>query len=177
MTGMKGSLKSEGQSPKLKSSARQLLFEVADDLPDVGIHFHAVFDEAAGVENRAVVAPAKGFTNGVERAFGHLTREIHGDLARKGDILGATFAGHVGEANVEVFGDFLLNDFNADGMTAFLVQNLAEQAFNDFEAQFLAREGGVGGHANQRAFQAADVAANAVREKTHDFIRSEERRV
>src|ERR1035437_5206473 len=114
MTGMKGSLKSEGQSPKLKSSARQLLFEVTDDLADVGIHFHAVFEEAAGVEHRAVIAFAKGLTNSGEPAFRHLAREIHGDLAREGDVLGATFAAHLGEADVEVFGDFLLNDFNAD---------------------------------------------------------------
>jgi len=30
-----------------------------DNLTDIGIHFHAVFDEAAGVEDGAVVAPPK----------------------------------------------------------------------------------------------------------------------
>ena len=50
--------------------ARQIL--VIDDLADVGVHFHAVFDEAAGVQDGAVVAPAKGFADGVEGAFGQL---------------------------------------------------------------------------------------------------------
>src|ERR1700722_16472383 len=68
-------------------SAEQLFFEVADDLADVRVHFHAVFDEATGMEDRAVVTPAKGFANGVERAFCHLAREKHGDLSWESDVL------------------------------------------------------------------------------------------
>ena len=149
----------------------QLLFEVMDDLADVGVHFHAVFDEAAGVQHRAVIASAEGFADGVERAFGHLAREIHGDLARKGDVFRPAFAGHVGQADVKMFGDFFLDDFDADGKPAFFVKNFAQQAFDDFDGQFFAGERGVGSHADERAFEPADVGADAVGQKIHDFLR------
>ena len=74
-------------------SAHQLLFQIADDLPDARIDGHAVFHQTAGVEHGAVVASAKGFTNGVEGAFGHLPREEHGDLTREGDVFRAALAG------------------------------------------------------------------------------------
>ena len=43
----------------------QLLFEIVDHLTDIGVHFHAVFDEAAGVQNRAVIAATVGFADGI----------------------------------------------------------------------------------------------------------------
>ena len=110
-----------------------------NDLADVGVHFHAVFDEAAGVQHRAVIASAEGFADGVERAFGHLAGEIHGDLARKGDVLRPALAGHVGEADVKMFGDLFLDDFDADGETAFFVEDFAQQAFDDFDRSAFCR--------------------------------------
>jgi len=103
------------------------------------------------VQHRAVVASAEGFADGVERTFGHLAREIHGDLAREGDVFRAALAGHVGEADVKMFGNFFLDDFDADGKTAFFVQDFAQQSFNDFDAQFFPGERGVGSHADERA--------------------------
>ena len=47
-------------------SAHQLLFQVVDDLAHLRIDLHAVIDQAAGVEDGAVVAPAKGFADAVE---------------------------------------------------------------------------------------------------------------
>ena len=105
-----------------------------DDLADIGVHFHAVFHEAAGVEHGAVVAAAEGFADGVERAFGHLAREIHGDLAREGDVFRAAFAGHVGQADVKMLGDSFLDDFDADGEPAFLVEDFAQQTFDHLDA-------------------------------------------
>ena len=43
--------------------------------------------------------------------------------------------------------------------------------FDHLEGQLLAGQRGVGGHADQRAFQAADVGANAVGQEIHDFLR------
>ncbi len=51
MTGMAQMSKVEGASVERGKSAHQLLFQIADDLTDVGVHFHAVFDEAAGVQH------------------------------------------------------------------------------------------------------------------------------
>ena len=52
-----------------------------DHLADIGVHFHAVFDEAAGVQHGTVIAPPKSFPDGIERAFGHMARKIHCHLA------------------------------------------------------------------------------------------------
>src|SRR6185437_3229375 len=118
-----------GRMPCPTVSAHQLLLEVADNLADAGIDFHAVFHEAAGMQDGAVIAAAKGFADGTERAFGHLTRQEHRDLAWESDIFRAALAGHVGQANVKMFGHLFLNDFDADGIAAFLVQDFAEQSF------------------------------------------------
>ena len=87
-----------------------LLFQLTP--AHVGIDFHAVFHQAAGVQNGAVIAAAEGFANGVQGAFGQLAREEHGDLAREGDVFRPAFAGHVGQANIEMFRDFLLDDLD-----------------------------------------------------------------
>ena len=81
--------------------------------------------------------------DGVERAFRHLARKIHGDLAGEGDVFRAALAGHVGQANVKMFRDLLLNDFDVDGKTAFFVQDFTQQAFDDFDGEFLAGKRGV----------------------------------
>jgi len=118
-----------------------------------------------------VVASAEGFADGAEGAFGHSPREEHGDLPRERDVLGAAFAGHVGETDVEVFGDFLLDGLDADGVAAFLVEDLAQQAFHDFQRELFAGQRGVGGDADERAFEAPDVGADAVREEIENFRR------
>src|ERR1041385_1210073 len=110
-----------------KTLAEELLLQVADVVADLGVHFHAAFDEAAGVEHGAVVASTEGFADGVEGTVGEIARKKHGDLARKGDVLGPAFAGHVGDANVVVFGDFLLDDFDGDVLAAFFGEGFAEQ--------------------------------------------------
>src|SRR5437867_5712344 len=47
-----------------ETSARELFFQIADDLADIGIDFHAVLDQTTGVEDGAVVASAKGLADG-----------------------------------------------------------------------------------------------------------------
>src|SRR5277367_4909814 len=124
MTGMTQLSKVEDRESSVKS-AHQLFFQVADDLADVGVHFHAVFDEAAGVQNSAVITSAVSFPDSAQGTFSQLARKIHGDLARERDVFGTTVAGHVGKANVKMLGDLFLDDFDADGQPAFFVQNFA----------------------------------------------------
>ena len=51
------------------------------------------------------------------------------------------------------------------------MQHFAQQTFDHCQRQFFAGEGGEGGDADQGAFQAADVGANAVGEESDDFLR------
>ena len=108
-----------------KASANELFLKVADLLADVGVNVHAVFYQTISVKHGAVVTPAKGFADSVEGAFGHLPREIHGDLTGEGDVFGATLAGHVGQANVKMLSDAFLNNLDADGLAVFFVENFA----------------------------------------------------
>jgi hypothetical protein len=65
MTGMTKVLSDE-EAVSSAESAHQLFFQVMDDLTDVGVHFHAVFHQAAGVKNGAVITAAEGFADGIE---------------------------------------------------------------------------------------------------------------
>jgi hypothetical protein len=67
-------------------SARELYLQAADHSPDVGIHLHAIFDQAAGMQHCPVVAPAKSLANRAQGTFRHLAREEHRDLTWKSDI-------------------------------------------------------------------------------------------
>ncbi len=51
------------------------------------------------------------------------------------------------------------------------MEHFAQESFDDVNGQFLARDGGVGGDANQRAFQPADVGANPLRQEINDLVR------
>ncbi len=64
-----------------------------------------------------------------------------------------------------MFGHLFLDGLDVDRVAAFLVQHFAQQTFHHLQGQFLARERGEGGDADQRAFQAADVGADAVARK------------
>ena len=74
-----------------------------------------------------------------------------------------------------MLGHLFLDDFDADGEPAFFVEDFAQQPFDHFDGQFLAGERGVGGHADERAFQPADVGANAVGQEIHDVLRQRRR--
>ena len=67
--------------------------------------------------------------------------------------------------------DFFLNHFHVDGVAAFFVQDFAQQAFDDFNGQFLAGQRNIGGHAYERAFEAADIGADAGGQKIHHVVR------
>ena len=92
------------------------------------------------MENGAMIASAEGLTDCAEGAFRHLARKEHGDLTREGNIFRPAFARHIGQANIEVLGHFLLDDFDADGEAAFFVENFAQQTFDDLDAELLAGE-------------------------------------
>src|SRR5439155_4939694 len=152
-------------------SPLQLFFQVIDHLADVRVDFHPILDQATGVQNGAVIAAAEGFPNGAERAFGQLPGEEHGDLTGKGNILGAPFAGHVREANVEMLGHSLLDHFDIDGETALFVEHLPQESLDHLNGQVFAGERGKRSHSDQGPLQPADVGANPVGEEVDDIVR------
>src|SRR5689334_5465665 len=97
-----------------RDSAHQLLFQVTDYLPHMRSNFHAILHQAASMQDGSVIAAAKSFADRAQRTLSHLTGEEHGYLPGKSDILGTPLAGHVSQSNIKVFGDFLLNRFDAD---------------------------------------------------------------
>src|SRR3974390_2668468 len=97
-------LSSDERKLSSAESAHQLFFEIVDHLADIGVHFHAVFHQAAGVENSTMIASAECLTNRVKRAFRHLAGQVHRDLAREGDVFRAALAGHVSQADVKMLG-------------------------------------------------------------------------
>src|SRR5581483_9088060 len=99
-------------------STQQLLFEVLDHLPDVGIHFHAVLDQPAGMKDGAVITPAERLADRVERAFSHVAGQEHGNLSRKGNVLRTTLAGHVRKTDVKVLSHAFLDQLDIDRMPA-----------------------------------------------------------
>src|SRR5262245_32888225 len=80
----------------------QLFLQKIDDLSNGRIDFHSVLYQSARMEDGPVVAAAKRFTNRIEGAFGQLPGKEHGDLPWKGDVPRPPFAGHVGQANIEM---------------------------------------------------------------------------
>src|SRR5436190_2529996 len=106
-------------------SAQELLFEIADDLPNVGIDFHAIFDQPTRMKNGAMIPSTKGLPNSTKGALGHLTRKEHRHLSWKSNVFRASLTGHIRQSYVKMFSDLLLNGFDADGITAFFVQDLA----------------------------------------------------
>jgi len=128
----------------------------------------ALFDELAGVDDGAVVFAAEGVADVVQRGFREFAGEVHGDLAREGDIGRAALARHVGEADVVVLGDLALDLVDGDGFAGLLLEDVAEEVLDDVLGDFAVAEGLVGGDAHEGAFQAADVVADAVGEEFDD---------
>ena len=87
-----------------------------------------------------MIAPAKCVADLVERCFRELARQIHRDLAGKGNIGWAPFARHVGQTHIEMFGHPPLNLLDRNGMPRFLLQNVLEQMFDHFLGELLATE-------------------------------------
>src|SRR5438874_548405 len=85
-----------------------------------GFFYHGL----AGMDDGPVIASAEGFADLLERGLDELTRKVHGDLARHGNVRRAAMAGHVREADVEMLGDDLLNPVNGDSLRVRLFDNV-----------------------------------------------------
>ena len=121
-------------TPRLKAIALPLQRTVDERnrLPNIVLFRHASFHQLTSVQDRAVVPSAECISDFVERRFGKLARQIHRHLPGKRDASRAAFAGHIGDAHVEVFRYASLNLFNGNGMSSFFLQNILQQMLYDF---------------------------------------------
>src|SRR5437667_6441841 len=71
---------------ELSLLARQLFFQIMDDLSDIRVHFHAIFNQPAGMQDSSMIAAAECLSDRVQVALRNLEGEKHGQFARKGDV-------------------------------------------------------------------------------------------
>lgn len=150
--------------------ASELIIEEGDDVAGFFFVLDFFADEAMGMENGSVVAASERFADFAEGAFGEFSGEIHGNLAWESDICGAPFAGHIGDADIEVFGDASLDLFDGDGASGFFVEDIFEEMLDfiwGWGLAFVERD--VSGHAHEGTFEAADIGADAFGEEIDDF--------
>jgi len=88
-----------------------------------------------------VIAAAEGLTDFIERRLRQLSRQIHRDLSRKGDVGGTPFARHIRQANIEVFGHPPLNLVDRNRAARFFLENVLEQMLDDIVRQLFATQG------------------------------------
>ena len=69
------------------------------------VHLHGRLDLFAGVDDSGMVAPAKLCSNLRQRAVCQLPRQVHGNLARKGDVFRALFRFHFRDLDAVVIRD------------------------------------------------------------------------
>ena len=122
------------------------------------------------MKNRAVVPPTEGLANRIQRAVCHLTREIHRDLPREGNISWTTLAGQIGDSDIVVVCDDLLDDFNIDRGPILLMKNIAEQVLDHGCGERLFGERAVGRNADVGTFQTANVGSNSFRDELPPYF-------
>src|SRR5438128_9211509 len=93
-------------------------------LANVVLLGHPFLYQLARVQHGAVIAPAKGLADFIQRRLGELARQIHRHLPRKGDAGRTPLACHIGHAHVEMFGHAPLNLLDRNGMPSLLLQNI-----------------------------------------------------
>ena len=79
------------------------------------------------MQHGTVISSPKGTANHIERTLRQLAGEIHCNLSGKGNVFGSSATCHVCQSNVVVFGDLLLNAFDTDGRTPFLLKGFTQE--------------------------------------------------
>ena len=133
-----------------------------------GVLLHHVVHGLAGVDNGAVVAATERVADLLKGVLGERAGDIHRDLAGNGDVVGPALAGHVAVADLEVIGHALLDRLDGKDGLRLLHEHVVQEAFGGREVDGLAGEGGVAGDLDQRAFEAADVLGDVLRDEIDD---------
>jgi hypothetical protein len=148
-----------------------LTIEQKDQLPDLILFSHAIFDGFAGVQHRTVIAATERISNLVERSLGMTPRQIHRHLARKRDVRRTPLTGHVSQPNVKVLGNFPLDLVNGYRFLRFLLKNVAQQVFNRISRNLASAQGCERGNTHQGTLQPANVGPNPLCQKLKNVWR------
>ena len=73
------------------------------------VRLSQLLDLATGMQNRGVIPAAKALPDFGQAVVGQFLGECHGHLSRPCDRAGTFFAKQIGQTNLEIFGDGLLD--------------------------------------------------------------------
>ena len=118
-----------------------------------------------------VVAPAEGIADLRQGVARQLAAQIHGDLARHGEVSRPLLAVQVIEAQLEVGGDDFLDEFHRYLARLFRRKDSVERFVDEGGCNGLLRDGRIGDDSCQCAFQLADVVVDAVGDGEHHVVR------
>ena len=93
---------------------RQLFVEKLDRMLDGRVLIHHILNRFAGMYDRTVISASKGAANFLQGMFGEHSRQIHGNLTRKGNVGGTATREHVSHSEVIVINHFFLNCLDGD---------------------------------------------------------------
>src|SRR5207248_1179024 len=108
-----------------------------------------------------VVAAAELLAELRQRGVRQLAREVHGDLARVDDVLGALVAAELLEGELEALGDELLDPRDRDLRQVALREDLLEHVLAEIDGERPAGERAERDDARERALELADVRRDA----------------
>ena len=113
------------------------------------------------MQHRGVVAPAEHLADLGQALLRHFLGQIHGDLARAGDVGRALLAVHVGDLDLVVLRHRLLDVLHAD-LAVLDRQQVAQRLAHQLNINGAAAEARIGQDLAQRAFQFAHVGAHVL---------------
>ena len=106
-------------------SIPQLLFQPLDDIPHAHILFHTGGDQLVRMDDGAVIPAAERLADILQGAFRQAAAQVHGDLARKGDAVGAALAGQVADLEFVKIRHALLDGIYGQDAACFFPQDVA----------------------------------------------------
>src|SRR3712207_3113562 len=109
----------------------------------VAIAVYEVGYLGGGVHDGRVVAAAEGLPYLREGDVGQFAGEVHGDLARVCEALGAARADEVGLRDTEVAADLVLDELDRDLAVGLVGENVPQDLLGERHAELSPVEGGV----------------------------------
>ena len=117
-------------------SALDHLLEHVDLVIELGVALAFLSDLSHGVHDGRVVSAAEVGADFGEAVLGQLLGEVHGNLARPGDVGGAALRMHFRDLDVVVVGDGLLDALDRDQVVVDR-ELVAKDVLGDVDCDFL----------------------------------------
>ena len=117
-----------------------------------------------------MVASAEGIADLRQGVARQLAAQVHGDLARHGEVSRPLLAVQVIEAQLEVGSDDFLDELHGHFARLLLREDIGESLVDEGRRDRLLCQRGVGDDSRQCAFQLADVVVDAVGDGEHHIV-------